>query len=80
MIESTETSETVLETARDFGARDAYRMFPSWNDDLEHRIMADWAAVFGGRDWLLVREAVIEGWEAMHSIVAPGEPVVPQQH
>jgi hypothetical protein len=65
--------QTLAETARDFGAREAYRNFPKWSDDLEHRIMADWEAVVG-QNWLEVREQVKQGWDAMHAIVAPGTP------
>ena len=73
MITSTEIAkhENLLATARDFGAREAYRQFPTWSDDLEHRIMADWAAV-SEVAWLEVRDAVKEGWDEMHAIVAPG--------
>jgi hypothetical protein len=75
MITSTEITERrkLLATARDFGASEAYRQFPIWSDDLEHRIMADWAAVFE-TGWLEVRDAVKDGWDEMHAIVAPGAP------
>ena len=70
--------QTLLETARDFGAREAYRWFPRWSDDLERRIMADYQAAFERNDWLEVRDAVKQGWDEMHEIIAPGEPVVHQ--
>jgi len=66
--------EHTIERARDFGARDVYQRFPVWNDDLEHRIMADWALVFP-ESWLDVRDFVMEGWDTMHDIFAPGEPL-----
>jgi hypothetical protein len=80
MLNSTDNAEreALLETARDFGAREAYRRFPMWSDDLEHRIKADWEAVFGPDGWLEVRHVVKEGWDEMHQIVAPGEPLVHQ--
>jgi hypothetical protein len=65
--------ETSAETPREFGAREAYRTFPKWSDDLEHRIKADWEADCDG-NWLEVREQVKAGWDAMHAIVAPGTP------
>lgn len=79
MLSSTDTEkhEKFLATARDFGAREAYRSFPIWGDDLEHKIKADWEAIFGP-NWLEVRDAVKEGWDEMHEIVAPGEPLVHQ--
>jgi hypothetical protein len=70
--------EATRQRARDFGARDAYQRFPAWNVDLEHRIMGDWALVFP-ESWLDVREFVMEGWDTMHDIVAPGEPLHPFQ-
>ncbi len=80
MFNSTEQAKqkAFLETARDFGAREAYRQFPMWSDDLEHRIKGDWEKVFGVSNWLEVRDAVKQGWDEMHTLVAPGEPLVHQ--
>ena len=36
--------------------------------------MADWALVFP-ESWLDVRDFVMEGWDTMHDIFAPGEPL-----